>query len=57
MATFKIQDLTPNWVLTNQFANWVNEQHLHSEWFADAFAAGTQQKPKDAYTHLHQVFN
>jgi hypothetical protein len=25
------------------------EQHLHSEWSADAFAAGTRQKPKDAY--------
>ena len=25
------------------------EQHLHSQWSADAFAAGTRQKPEDAY--------
>ncbi len=25
------------------------EQHLHSEWSADAFAAGARQKPEDAY--------
>jgi hypothetical protein len=25
------------------------EQHLHSVWSADAFAAGTRQKPEDAY--------